>query len=45
MNNLRRINAGGGLLRKPMDMLNLLQTISLNPRIVRAESGSTATIY
>ena len=45
MNNLKRINAGVGLLMQPMDMINLLQTISLNPRIVRAESGSTATIY
>ena len=45
MNNLKRINAGGGLLMQPMDMINLLQTISLNPRIVRAESGSIATIY
>ena len=45
MHNLTRTRAGGGLLMQPMDMINLLQTISLNPRIVRAESGSIATIY
>ena len=45
MHNLTRTRASGGLLMQPMDMINLLQTISLNPRIVRAESGSIATIY
>ena len=45
MHNLPRTRASGGLLMQPMDMINLLQTISLNPRIVRAESGSIATIY
>ena len=30
---------------QPMDMTDRPQTISLDPRIVRAESGFTATIY
>ena len=45
LNNLKRINAGGGLLRQPMDMINRLQTISRIPGFARAESGFTATIY
>ena len=38
-------SAGGGWLVQPVDMINPLQTTFLNPRIARAESGSTATIY
>ena len=45
MNNLKRINADGGLLVQPMDMISLLQTIARKPRIVRADGGSTATLY
>ena len=45
MHNLTRTRASGGLLMQPMDMRTPLQTISLNPRSVRAESGSIATIY
>ena len=45
MENLTRTRTSGGLLMQPMDMRNLLQTILLKPRSVRAEGGSIATIY
>ena len=45
MHNLMRALASGGLCMQPPDMINILQTIFMNPGIVRAESGLIATIY